>query len=250
MTSRHYKLIACNVFMREACRVIAESENVIDPEFTEVGEHVHSDQLRASLQARIDAASDSSHAYDAILLAYGLCGNSTVGLTARSVPLVIPRAHDCCTILLGSREAYRRHFGDQPSQPFSSAGYMDRGEYYIRREAQGVRLHYGDAYAELVAQYGEDNAAYIWETMHPPVPPEIEQRAVFIDIPETAHLEHAETFAAQAGSEGKTCVRLTGDLRLLRQLLQGAWNPEEFLIVPPGQRTVGRYDLDTVIDCQ
>ena len=42
--------------------------------------------------------------YEAILFGYALCGNGLLGLTAFTVPLVIPRAHDCITLLLGSRQ--------------------------------------------------------------------------------------------------------------------------------------------------
>ncbi len=250
MTQKHFKLIACNVFMRELCRVIADSRHVIDPEFTELGEHVQSDRLRTAIQTRIDTACRGSHAYDAILLAYGLCGNATAGLTARNVPLVIPRAHDCCTILLGSRQAFERHFGDNPSRPFSSAGTMDRGDYYLRRDDDGARIRYGDQYAELVRQYGKENADYIWETMHPPALRELEKQAVFIDIPETSHLDHAERFAQQATAEGKTFTKLTGDLRLLRGLLRGDWPAEDYLVVPAGHQTIGRYDTRYVIGCE
>ncbi len=250
MTRKHFKVIACNIFMREICIAISESRHVVDPEFTEVGDHVQSDRLRTAIQARIDAAGSGDHAYDAILLAYGLCGNAAVGLTARNTPLVIPRAHDCCTILLGSRQAFDHHFGDNPCQPFSSAGYMDRGDYYLRRDTDGAHIRYGDGYAELVAQYGKDNADYIWETMHPPALREIEQQAVFIDIPETKRLGHGDRFAKQAAADGKSCIRLTGDIRLLRGLLQGEWPEEDYLVVPPGYRTTGRYDAIRVIECE
>jgi hypothetical protein len=98
------------------------SAHVIDADFTEVGEHIHSDTLRSAIQSKIDAAEQSGRNYEAILLLYGLCGNACVGLRARSSRLVIPRAHDCCTILLGSKKRFRELFEDNPSTPFSSTG--------------------------------------------------------------------------------------------------------------------------------
>src|SRR5512145_3012711 len=112
-----YKLIGCEVFLRELCAAIAESPNAIDPEFLEIGLHNEPGRLRGALQARIDAAGDGC---EAVLLAYGLCGNGLAGLRAGRVPLVIPRAHDCCTILLGSRAAYEEHFGRSPSASWTS----------------------------------------------------------------------------------------------------------------------------------
>ena len=240
------KLIACNVFMREACHCIARSPHLIDPEFLELGEHVHPDILRGKLQVRLDAAGAMEKSYDAVLLLYGLCGNSSVGLRAVGVPLVLPRAHDCCTVLLGSRAQFREHFGDNPSMPFSSAGYIERGDYFLRTDEGGSRMHFGDGYAALVEQYGEENAKYVWETMHPEHP-EFGNRAVFIDLPETAHLGYRQQFEAKVRAEGKECVRLAGSLRIIENLLFGNWDPAEFLTVPPGQAIAGVYDWTEIV---
>ena len=211
------KLIACNVFMREACACIADSSHVIDVEFTELGEHVHSATLRELIQAKIDAAEKEAKKYDAILILFGICGNAGIGLKARSIPLVMPRAHDCCTILLGSRGKYIEHFKDSPSTPFSSTGYMERGSYFLRTGEDGQNtVNYGDSYAAYVEQYGEESAKMIWDAMHPAHTAEGPQNAVFIEIPETAHLGHAQEFKAKAEEQGMQYVRLEGSLRLVR----------------------------------
>lgn len=244
------KLIACNVFVREACLAIARSPHTIDPEFLELGEHARPDRLRTALQQRIDQTDRGAKTYDAILLAYGLCGNATVGLEARKTRLIIPRAHDCCTILLGSRQRFQEHFEHQLSTPFSSVGYMERGDYFLHTDLGGQQIHYGDQYAALVQQYGEDNAKYIWESMHPEGLDSEDQRAVFIDIPETAELGAKEAFREKVAAEGKQVQFLQGDMRLIRQLIDGNWNPDEFLIVEPGKKTAGRYDWDQVIEAR
>ena len=243
------KLLACNVFMREACHCIATSPHVIDVEFLELGEHIHSASLRERLQTRIEAAESAAKRYDAILLLYGLCGNSAVGLVARRLPLVIPRAHDCCTILLGSRERFKELFADNPSMPFSSTGYLERGDYYLRvSEGDGSsQLQYGDAFAAYVEQYGEEDAKFIWDSLHPPHLEEATHKALFVDLPETAHLGHAERFRAKVEADGKEFVRVEGNMRLIRHLLDGEWDPAEFLIVPPGSKTVGIYDWSEVV---
>jgi len=242
----HLKLIACNVFQREACLCVADSPHIVDTEFTELGEHANSAMLRSIIQAKIDAA-DKEGKYEAILVLFGLCGNSTIGLKAGRTKLVIPRAHDCCTILLGSTEEYRKRFEDNPSRPFSSIGYMERGDYFLRIEDEGVKVLYGNGYAELVAQYGEEDAKYIWETLHPPAVEALDNKAVFIDLPETSSLGFAEKFRAKAEAEGKEYVRLQGDIRMVRDLIHGNWDPSRYLVVEPGQVTAGVYDWSEVI---
>lgn len=248
MQQYHYKLLACDIFTREICRVISTSPHIIDPEFSELGAHTQSDYLRNILQSRIDAASEGDRSYDAVLLAYGLCGNASTGLKAGKIPLIIPRAHDCATLLLGSKEKFKHYFGKNPSQPFASAGYMDRGEYYLRQEETSVKVFHGDAYADLVDRYGEENAAYIKQIMEPQATEKNE--AVFIEIPETTPAGHIAKFYEQASAEGKTQVRLPGSLRLLKKLVNGEWPENEFLKVMPGESTVGCYDWDTVISAK
>ena len=242
----NFRLIACNIFQREACACVARSPHLVDIEFLELGEHARPNNLRTLLQARIDAAEEGPRRYDAVLLLFGLCGNAGVGLVARGTPLVLPRAHDCATILLGSRVAFQREFGDNPSQGFSSNGYLDRGEYFLRQPEEGGGVACGgDAYAELVKQYGEDNARYVWETMHPVRSGD--DRAVFIRMPGIDDAKHAERFRVQAEATGKRCAELTGNLRLIAALVEGQWDPAEFLVVPPGHRTVGVYDWDEIV---
>ena len=239
------KLISCNVFQREASWCIARSPHVIDPEYTELGEHARSAGLRQVLQGRIDATEASGKAYDAILLLFGLCGNATVGLQARKTRLVIPRAHDCCTILLGSRARFVEHFGQAPSTPFSSAGYLERGDYFLRTTDDGeAKVQTGDAFQALVEKFGEEDAKYIWAEMHPD---NGNGKAVFIDLPQTRHLGYAEQFQAKAEAAGKQCVRLDGDIRLIENLLQDNWDEKEYLIVPPGSAIEGVYDWDQVV---
>lgn len=238
------KLICCNVFQREASWCIARSPHIIDPEYTELGEHSRSDSLRQLLQSRIDAAEASSKAYDAVLLLFGLCGNATVGLQARSRPLVIPRAHDCCTILLGSRGRFVEHFASAPSTPFSSAGYLERGDYFLRTAEDGATsVKNGDAFKAMVEQYGEEDAKFIWEQMHP----QHDHKAVFIELPQTRHLGYAQKFEAKAQAAGKECMQLDGDIRLIENLLSGQWDQKEYLTVPPGGAIEGVYDWEEIL---
>ena len=213
------KLISCNVFQREVCWCLARSPHIVDLEFTELGEHAHSGRLRDLIQRHIDATENAGKKYEAILLLFGLCGNATAGLCARQTQLVLPRAHDCCTILLGSKEKFAEHFKDAPSTPFSSAGYLDRGEYFLRVDGGNSTVNYGNSYAELVAQYGEEDAKYVWETLHPPELENANPKAVFINIPETTPPEYLQRFQQKATEAGKECLELPGNMRLIHKML-------------------------------
>jgi hypothetical protein len=241
------KLIACDVLTREVSWCVARSPHVIDVEFTPKGAHDESDKLRALLQSKIDSASIQRDGYDAILLCYGICGNSTVGLEARDTRLVIPRAHDCCTLFLGSKAAFREHFGANPSQPFSTAGYMERGDWDSISNTASRLLGTDKTFDDYVRLYGEENARYIVETMNASLEQSESDTLVYIDVPETHNAALKAQCRARAEAEGKRFVELPGSLRLIAKLVNGGWSKDEFLIVEPGQRIIGMYDLDEVV---
>ncbi len=230
------RLVSCSVFTRELCAAVASSDRVVDPLFLELAAHEDANALRALIQAAVDAAEGKGYA--AVLLAYGLCGNALAGVRARSIPLVVPRAHDCCAILLGSSSAFVREFGECLSAPWSSCGYLER-HGFMRRGPNG----YGLEYDELVAKYGEDNAAYLWETLHPDHDDGVRR---FIDLPETRALGRAEAVRAEAAELGKEFRSVSGDGRLLRALVDGPWDAGSFLVVPPGKSVEPLYDYERV----
>jgi hypothetical protein len=54
--------------------------------------------------------------YDAVAFGYAPCGSGIVGLTARSIPVVAPRAHDRITLFMGSHQRYADYFLDKCGQ--------------------------------------------------------------------------------------------------------------------------------------
>ena len=229
--------------MREACRLIADCPHTIDPEFTPKGAHEDSLKLHGVIQTAVENASAKGE-YDAILLGFGLCGNALVDIASSNIPLVIPRAHDCCTIFLGSRELFKQYFSDNPSMEWSSAGYMERGDSYIREGAVGKMMGLDKSYEELETQYGSENAAFIWETLHPE---QHSSEMIYINIPGTENLRYLEKFKNLAAETNRSVKLVNGDMRLLRGLLYGEWYTEEYLIINPGEKIQGVYDNDHVI---
>ncbi|MDI3547781.1 MAG: hypothetical protein PWR10_1433 [Halanaerobiales bacterium] len=237
------KLISCEVFLREVCFTVARSLHIVDLEFTPKGAHDKPDFLRGLIQDKINQAEKSEIGYDAILLGFGLCGNSTLGLKARKTPLVIPRAHDCCTIFLGSKEKFIEYFGNRLSSEWTSVGYLERGESYFR-ELDNDILGNNRSYQELVEQYGEENAKYVWETLHPNIGI---NKVIYIEVPEFASLGYAKIVEEEARKEGKEFEKIAGDMRLIENLVNGDWNEEEFLVLKPGEEIRAVYDHDLVV---
>jgi hypothetical protein len=243
----HLYLITCDILARPAYLCAARSPHVVDVTMLPRGLHAEPPDLRSRLQAVVDAAPAG---YDAVVLGYGLCGGATAGLEARGVPLVVPRAHDCITLFLGSRERYLAEtLGRDPTYWYVN-DQLER-EYGATTGSVGAGIGAGgdtdealDALrAGYVGKYGEDNADYLmevlgaWRTHY--------RRAGFIALGVTDETAAESTARQQAARRGWAFERLEGSLVLLRHLVDGDWN-EDVLIVQPGERLAMSHDDDVI----
>lgn len=238
----HLLAITCDILLRPAHFFAATSPHVVDVVDLSAALHVEPRTLGERIQEQVD---EGRPGIDAIVLGYGLCGGATAGLTARSVPIVLPRAHDCVTIFLGNRDRYRREHEAAPGTYWYVQDQMDRGN-----DLKGWLL--GDAArsddvaatrADYVERFGEDNAAYLmevlgeWRTRY--------ERGAFLDTglaPADASTERARD---ESERRGWRFERVLADLVLVRQLLFGEWG-DDFQVLQPGERLEMSYDEDVV----
>jgi len=121
-----FKVIACEIAFRELCMSAAKAANLVDFEFLTQGYHDNPDIGLELIQQKVDAVPEGK--YDAILLGYALCNNMLVGMTAPHTQLVIPRAHDCITFFMGSKERYQQYFNECPGTYFYTSGWLEYGQ--------------------------------------------------------------------------------------------------------------------------
>jgi hypothetical protein len=235
------KLIACEVLYRELCLCAAESPNVVDVEFLTQGLHdLESEKMSDRIQQHIDATDPKR--YDAVALGFALCNNGIIGITAREIPIVVPRAHDCVTLFLGSRKRYQEVFDTNPGTYFVTTGWYERDHENLESFDENVlsSMGIGKSYEQYVAEYGEENAKYITEVLGDWL--RNYSRYMFIRMgvgPEDEAEEETRKRAAERGWDFKS---VTGDPRLLRMLCDGDWPEEEFLVVQPGDTVLADYD--------
>jgi hypothetical protein len=241
-----YKVIACEIAFRELCYAAARTPHLIDFEFLTQGYHDIPGTGRAEIQKRIDAA--PAGRYDAILLGYGLCSSILTGITATHTRLIIPRAHDCITFFLGSKERYRQCFDAAPGTYYYSSGWLECAQ---RRGTKGpiwggaslpagANANYRVAYEEWVKKYGEDQANYLMEEMNRWT--DSYSHGTLIDFDFVKHLRLREQVEAICRERGWEYGEIKGDMALLEKLLNGEWPEKEFLVVSPGQKIVATND--------
>jgi hypothetical protein len=234
------KFIGCEVLYREACSLAASSGHQVDVELLRKGLHdLTTEAMRTELQRAVDAAQSD---YQAILLGYARCSDGVVGLTARSIPMIIPKAHDCITLFFGSRRAYQEYFDANVGTYFHTSGWLERSDPHVPG-GQGIhdRLGLGKSLEELTALYGADNAEYIFQTLGDGLGNY--RRVCYIEMGTMDEVDLIKTSQAQAAQRGWEFERRRGDWSLLKRLFEGPWEGD-FLVVQPGQSISARNDAE------
>ncbi len=150
------QFIVCKVMRREAELCAWRSSNTIDIVLLPQGLHNEPEKLRFEVQKALDKTSNDQQPYDASLLGYGLCSNGIIGLSAK-IPIVVPRGHDCITLLLGSRKKYNEYFNSHKGAYWYSSGW-------IETNTMPGKERYENQLAEFKNKYGQDNAEYLMQT--------------------------------------------------------------------------------------
>ncbi len=245
------KVLACKVLYREISLLSATCDNFIDVTYLRQGLHDTPDLLRQALQDEIDRIDEGSDLYsyeaaegmdlDAILLGYGLCSNAICGLSSKKYKLVIPRAHDCITLFLGSKEWYKDYFRSHHGGVYwYTAGWIEN----CRMPGKDKVAYYLQQYTE---KYGEENAQYLMD---------MEQNwlkeynmCAFVDWPGLNNANHMAFTKECAEYLNWNFDVLQGETGLMENFLNGNWNPEDFLVLEPGQTVAHSFD-DTILTAE
>lgn len=223
-------VIACPSLQPDLQMLAAQSDTSIAFHHLERGLHeCAGEPLHRALQSAVDQTTEC----DAIVIAYGLCNQSVVGLQARTIPVVIPRAHDCIGILLGSSRRYLDELARKPGTYFQSAGWLNAA-----RDVRQPEFTFGPnsnvTHERLVARYGEEAASYLQAqfdgfTRH-------YERLAYIAMPVDAAQGWEGEARDLASTRNWKYERLEGDPGWLSRLLNAEWDESEFLMLQPGER--------------
>lgn len=218
-------VITCAVLELEIEHFGANLRHIVHIETLEQGLHNDPPKLKRELQQAIERIEQQTTA-QAIVLGYGLCSRGTEGVRASRCQVVMPRAHDCITLLLGCKQRYTEYVDQHPGTYWYSPGWNTH-------HTPPGEDRYEQLYSHYVEKYGEDNAKYLMETEQKWF--STYDRATYVDLGVGDTEKDVQYTRGCAKWLGWQFDHQRGDPELLRALLEGRWDSERFVVVPPGQ---------------
>ncbi len=150
---------------------------------------------------------------------------------------MIPRAHDCITLMLGSKETYRKLFEQHPGTYWFSPGWIERGWQPSEEKYRFLMTSYA-------AHYGEENAEYLMD-MEQNWIKEYKQ-ALYIAWPEFTGWRGA---ARKHGVPRNSCIGHIARCRGQGTVVPDSWGvfrDDEVLVVHKDERILPSYDANVL----
>ena len=208
-------IIACKTLEMELTKAIEETGISYPVIWVESGLHNIPKKLHSYMSGAIAQAEEEGA--DRILLCFGFCGNSMVGLSTKHAEMILPAVDDCISLVLGSVEKRRTLEREEGGTYFMTKGWID-GERNLMVE-----------YNYAIEKYGEEDGQEIFDMMFgnyrqigildtgcyemPPVEKEAEYMATTLNL-------GWKIFPASN--------------QYIKELLTGPWPEDKFVHIAPG----------------
>lgn len=218
------RIIACSIMKDELLRLQKEGVTFA---FLEQSLHRTPQKMPAAVQEEINKAAETDE--DFVVLGYGLCSNGILGVRPVRQPVVIPRAHDCISLFLGSLERYQEEHGKEPGTYYLTKGWIDEGKSPL-----GIL-------SEYTQRYGKETAEWV-------IREELKnyKRIALVDSGNHISEEHRAHARENARFLNLRYEEIKGSLEFFVRMLRGPWG-KDFLILHPGQEVKQEFFLENVI---
>jgi hypothetical protein len=139
-----------------------------------------------------------------------------------------------------------QYFNENPGTYFLTTGWIERGEATGELKQLSIQSQTGMdmSYEQLVEKYGEENARYLWDTLCDMT--KNYRQMTFIEMgiePDGSFRARAEEKAAE---HQLSFQQARGDMRLIHNLVNGIWDEQDFLVLPPGWKVAARLDENII----
>ena len=213
------KLIACTAVIEEMLPFIPPRMSY---EVLDFGLHTDPKSLKKAIQNVINSSAPD---VETILLGYGLCSQAVVGLKSGSRTLIIPRVDDCIAIFLGSAAEYQKQYHSAPGTYYLTRGWIESGDTPFSE------------YDILVKRYGEKIAKRIINQILKNY-----TRLAFISTGNNEVEHYRERARSMAKQFGLRYEEIQGSDVIIKMMLYGSWDNDEFVVIPPG-KTISFFDF-------
>jgi hypothetical protein len=191
--------------------------------------HVKPDKLKEALRAAVAEADEPGVT---IVLGYGLCSNSVLGLKTEHATLVVPRVDDCIAMLLGSNEA------------FSMEAEKERGSYYLAKAYLDECANLVTEHEAMVQKYGSERAVSMMKLVLKHY-----KRVVLVDTGRYDIEPLRERVREVAELYGLAIEEAPGTTRIVDGLVADEWG-DDFVVAPPGHELTLRDFRPELFKCE
>ncbi len=200
-------IIACATVFEELIHMGFPKNKITE---LELGLHKNPDKLKVTLQSEIDKVDGVEN----ILLGYGLCSYSVVGLSSKNCRLIVPKVDDCISLFLGSNEERLQRGLDDPGIFYLTKGWIKAA----KDENDKLTERYGKTKAIELSKMVMSNYTHLRL---------INTGNYCID----EYRQHALEGAERVGLKFE---EIPGSNRILKKMMAGEWD-SEFQIVEIGE---------------
>ncbi|MBS3969531.1 MAG: DUF1638 domain-containing protein [Clostridia bacterium] len=205
-------VIACNALRDEINLVVNELQINYPIIWVDAGLHNHPSKLKDELQKLINNIDN----VDNILLLFGNCGNSVLGLKSEKASIILPRVDDCISLLLGGNE-HKAALDQKGTSYYLTKGYLHSGASMWTE------------YLNCIDKYGYEKSLMIFKTML------VNYKGLrLIDTGAYELDDIRDTFLKMAKEFGLEPETVPGTIRTVYKAFKKEWD-EEFIVVKPGQ---------------
>ena len=181
--------------------------------YLESGLHNDPKELNEAMQKVINRISN----VEQVLIIMGFCGNAVVGLKGKGFRMIIPRADDCITMLLGSMEK-RKDVQSQKATYFLTKGWIDMYD--------DVEKTMVDELYRMEIKYGKERAQRIFRASFKHY-----KRLGIIDTGTFDIEEILDKAKLKSDLMQLPIEIIPGTTTFLEKFLTGPWEKEEFIII-------------------
>ncbi|MDT3697932.1 MAG: DUF1638 domain-containing protein [Thermincola sp.] len=204
--------VACNTLREEIEFVLKDLMANYPILWVDSGLHNFPERLHKAIQDQIKTIVNAQN----IVLLFGNCGNSVLGLSSPTARIIIPRVYDCISLFLGGDKPRIMLENEAPSY------YLTKG--YLKNES-----NIWSEYTYCLNKYGPEKAKKVIQIMLNNY-----KRLIVID---TGAYEPEEIFEVTnkiAEEFGLAHNVTVGSLRIIYKAFREEWD-EDFVIIEPGE---------------